>query len=289
MEDLMRKVDFPADAVEEVLRKTEELKQSGNWKRINDLAENIMAEINNGGGVHEKLQIAEGWEEELGIHKYTLDLLVLLRCWEILRDRYEEQNLPMEIFYNCLVDMRCKLQECRDVYGVNGIFVGFWYDRFFDISRFALGRLQFELAEFPFDEYTEKGKTVKKGDTVINMHIPSSGPLNPADVDDAFKQAAEFYKGQIPEGPAVFIVDSWLIDPDLVKILPEGNVKDFAQRFTVLHAGKNGRFSDGWRVFGSEWEKEAEELPRRTKLQRVIADYLQEGGRIGEGFGVFVL
>lgn len=237
----------------------------------------------------EKLQQAESWEQELGVHKYTLDLLVLLCCWEILEKRYEEQKLPMDIFYNTLNDMRCKLLECKEVYGVSGIFVGFWYDRFFDITRFALGRLQFELETYPFENsYTENGILVKKGDTVINMHIPSSGPLYSADVDDALNRASEFYKEKFPDGTVVFVVDSWLIDPDLVNLLPEGNIKNFARRFHLVHTEKNDKFMDGWRVFGSEWEKEPKELPHRTKLQKAIADYLQQGGKLGEGYGILI-
>ncbi|MBS6194175.1 MAG: DUF5596 domain-containing protein [Clostridiales bacterium] len=289
MVELMKKANFPADVVEDLAEKTEVLKKNGHWERIEGLAKEIMEELPMGDALGEKLKLAENWEEELGIHKYTLDLLLLLRCWEILEGRYEEKQLSMEIFYDTLDDMRCKLLECREIYGVNGIFVGWWYDRFFNISRFALGRLQFELEAYPYKkEYTEKGRIVRKGDTVINMHIPSSGPLLPEMVEDAFDRAAEFYKDQIPEGPVVFVVHSWMIDPDLVKILPEGNMKDFARRFTVLETSKNEKFMDGWRVFGNEWEKAPEELPRRTKLQKAIADYLQQGGKLGEGYGVII-
>lgn len=47
-------------------------------------------------------------------------------------------------------------------------------------------------------------------------------------------------------------------------------------------------FPDGWRVFGAEWKKKPEELPRKTGLQRAIADYLQQGGRLGSGYGIFI-
>lgn len=289
MKELMRMVDFPTDAVEEVLEKIAVLKQNGNWNRLEKLAEEIMENPSKPGNLVEKLQQAESMEEELEINKYTLDLLVLLRCWKILKGRYEERGLSMEIFRDSLDDMRCKLLECREIHGVNGIFVGFWYDRFFDISRFALGRLQFELVTYPFeDAYTEKGVTVKKGDTVINMHIPSSGPLHREMAEDAFDRAAEFYRKQFADGQVVFVVDSWMVDPDLVKILPEGNMKDFAQRFTVVYASKSDKFMDGWRVFGNEWEKEPKDLPRWTKLQRTIADYLRQGGKLGAGYGVMI-
>lgn len=289
MENLMRKVNFPEDAIREVLVKIDRLKDNGDWKRINELAEDIMCGSCVGKNLGEKLKLAENWEEELDIHKYMLDLLVLLRCWEILKGLYEQQNMSMDIYWNSLADMRCKLLECRDVYGVNGIFVGFWYDRFFDMTRFALGRLQFELEYYPYEKsYSEKGKTVKKGDVVINMHIPSDGPLTPEAVEAAFDRAAEFYKEQFPDGQPVFVVDSWMLDPDLIKILPEGNMKCFVQRFTIVNSKKEEKFLNGWRVFGHEWEKQPEALPRRTTLQQAIADYLRQGGRLGKGYGIFI-
>ena len=205
----------------------------------------------------------------------------------------------MEIFTNSLRDLEFKRKECQDVYGVNGIFVGFWYDRFFDISRFALGRLQFELIPYPFEkEYTEKGRTVRKGDTVINVHIPSDGPLRKEDADAAFQMAEDFYRGKLMDGktpdayiseePAAFMMESWLLDPDLMNLLPEGNLKNFVERFTLLTYEKAEQFGDGWRVFQNEWKRTPEELPRRTKLQKAIADYLQKGGKLGEGYGIFV-
>lgn len=81
---------------------------------------------------------------------------------------------------------------------------------------------------------------------------------------------------------------SWLLDKDLMNLLPEGNIKEFVNRFTVLMVGKYPTFVDGWRVFGSEWTEKYEKLPRRTKLQRAIGDYLQKGGTLGDGYGIFV-
>ncbi len=51
---------------------------------------------------------------------------------------------------------------------------------------------------------------------------------------------------------------------------------------------KGETFSDGWRVFGPEWEKDPADLPRTTRLQTAIADYLQGGGKLGAGYGIFL-
>lgn len=295
----MREAGFAQDAMDEMLLLKSRLEKGKKWSRIQDLAQKIMEILPEEEEFQKMLREAEAWEEELGIHKYTLDLLVLICCWKILGERYEERGLPMDIFRDAVRDLGCKMRECRQVYGVNGIFVGGWHDRFLNISRFTLGRLQFELVEYPFErEYTEKGRTVKKGDTVINVHIPSEGPLRKEDADASFDRAEAFYRGKldtggipgkyIPDGPAVFVMDSWMLDPDMQKLLPEGNMKAFAERFCLLDFEKKETFGDGWRIFQNEWKNDPEKLPRRTKLQRAVADYLQKGGKLGGGYGIYV-
>lgn len=73
-----------------------------------------------------------------------------------------------------------------------------------------------------------------------------------------------FSKEYFPKDYRVFGVESWLIDPDLVQILPEGNMKAYARRFHLIDTEKSDEiFPDGWRVFGAEWKKKPEECPGR--------------------------
>ena len=112
--------------------------------------------------------------------------------------------------------MKWKMLECYEIHGVYGNFVGHWYDGFFNLTRFGLGRLQFELRPFEGKEDCEvDGVQIHPGDTVINMHIPSAGPMKPELLDDAFAQAEVFFKEHFPKDYTVFGVESWLIDPDL--------------------------------------------------------------------------
>lgn len=69
---------------------------------------------------------------------------------------------------------------------------------FFEMTRFALGRLQFELMDFP-ESYEKTGHVRPEGMTkVINMHIPSCGPLKKADCEASFRQAAAFFADAFP-------------------------------------------------------------------------------------------
>lgn len=282
IEEIMRRISFPEDAVLELLAAEQCFRDNGHIETLKEFTERI-TDIEDEKALGSALQhFTEIWEKKLGIHRYTLELLALLEGWKIAWIRYKQQGVDEEIIWKSCHDLTCKLMECRSVYGVNGVFVGFWYGRFFHATRYALGRLQFELIPYPLEtSYRIGEKEIRKGDIVINIHIPSEGPLTEDAVEDALERARNFFPDQ-----EVFVMDSWLLDPDLMKILPEGNIKKFTDRFQVIHTVKNDTFQDGWRVFGSEWKKEAEALPMKTALQKNIAAYLKDGGSLGEGFGV---
>lgn len=281
---MMRQAGFP----ESVIDKMKQLEQLFMEKGKTEECKRDAEELTNPAVKEqfaEKLDaVTLKWGNELGVNRRTLELYILLKCWEIVKVRYDEQGISEEIFMRTFHDMYCKWKECLDVYGVDGIFVGFWYDGFFDLTRFALGRLQYEL--IPYEEetpYVLNGKEIKKGDLVINMHIPSEGPLTEDSIEDSLRQARDFFPGY-----DVFVMDSWLLDPDLMKCLPDGNIRKFTSRFDIVRVEKKDKFEDGWRVFGKEWEKAPEDLPARTRLQKPIAEYLKNGGKLGEGFGILV-
>ncbi len=290
MTDLMATIQLPEEGIRQLLDAREQLEKEGHWDVIVQTAEQVMTADGELSVLTKTLAETEGREETFGVNRYLLDALMLFCCWEEVKMRYEKQGLPMDVFDKSLEDMKWKMLECYEIHGVYGNFVGHWYDGFFNLTRFGLGRLQFELRPFEGKEDCEvDGVQIHPGDTVINMHIPSAGPMKPELLDDAFARAEVFFKEHFPKDYTVFGVESWLIDPDLVRILPEGNMKAYADRFHLVAAEKSEMiFPDGWRVFGAEWKKKPEELPRKTGLQRAIADYLQQGGKLGSGYGIFV-
>ena len=290
MTDLMVTIQLPEEGIRQLLDAREQLEKEGHWDVIVQTAEQVMTADGELSVLTKTLAETEGREETFGVNRYLLDALMLFCCWEEVKVRYEKQGLPMDVFDKSLEDMKWKMLECYEIHGVYGNFVGHWYDGFFNLTRFGLGRLQFELRPFEGKEDCEvDGVQIHPGDTVINMHIPSAGPMKPELLDDAFARAEVFFKEHFPKDYTVFGVESWLIDPDLVRILPEGNMKAYADRFHLVAAEKSETiFPDGWRVFGAEWKKKPEELPRKTGLQRAIADYLQQGGKLGSGYGIFV-
>lgn len=299
--DLLNKIGFSDDEISQVEAFVECLEEKQLWGDVQNLAKEVMLVHPCGTVLCKNLEKIENLEFESGIHKYSLDLLLIIECTLLLKNDYEQKSLEddkysLKIFFDTMKDITYKVQECLKVYGVLGIFVGFWYDGFFDMTRFALGRLQFELTPLWLSNpVVVNGCRLKNGMEAINMHIPSCGPLTPAEADESLATAVEFFKEKFVEKRVIFVMASWLLDENLMAILPNGNIKEFVTRFSVLNTNKSDYFDDGWRVFGNRWcfdkgvwRRHIENLPRNTRLQRVIVDYLQQGENIGYGYGVIV-
>ncbi|MFA7109843.1 MAG: hypothetical protein WC162_11935 [Sphaerochaetaceae bacterium] len=65
-----------------------------------------------------------------------------------------------------------------------------------------------------------------KGSPFLSVHIPSGEPLTPSLVDKSFSLALKIYN------PSLFVSETWLLDPELMKVLPsDSNICNFMQRF----------------------------------------------------------
>lgn len=180
----------------------------------------------------------EALSEKTEIHKYTLDLLYMIMLVPELQRLYIKRKISEEIFFDSVSDLKWKAVECKNVYGVWGIFVGWWTIGFFNLKRFALGRLQFNLRCFEKNFYFS-GIAVKKGDLYIDTHIPSSGPLKHDECIEAYNKAASFFKESFSGRPIIFACRSWLLSPNNYIILPDSpNILKFMSDYEILEVSK---------------------------------------------------
>lgn len=281
LQEYMERLTFPPEAVEALLGQMS--------VEIDVIGQRYMAE---------EIDLAQALEQARALGEgegYDRQMMLLVACLPELRRRYRAAGLPDELFWAMMMDLKYKLTECRTVKGRWGTFVGSWFDWHYKMKRFALGRLQFEKREWHRDEpYERAGVTVRKGDTVINMHIPSAGPLTEELRMDAYRRAYDFFADCRHEGKLVLTCHSWLLDPVYQTFLPErSNVVGFQKDFDICEVEKVDIFADAWRIFGAAGDRpvdqtNAAELPRETSMQRAFADFLAAGGKTGEGFGVIV-
>ena len=221
-----------------------------------------------------------------GVHPYVSDMLYYLHLAPILREKYREKGLSEEMFLGAMRDLRCKLYECREVFGIWGSFVAVWFSRFYHFSLFTLGHLEFCLTDAPFD-YEKDGLRIEKGQPCIDVHIPSSGKLVREELEDAYRQAAAFFAPRL-NGPPVFCCHSWLLFPWHLEVLPENSgIRRFAEDYDALRPAEDE--GDLWRIFGSADTNKPETLPEDTLLRRLYKARLIEGKEVGGGEGMFFL
>ncbi len=233
----------------------------------------------------EALKVMENVADKSGVHQFTVKLLFFILLSEHLEKIYEEKDLSEKIFYDSMCDLKYKLLECHGLHGIWGSMTASWFPRFFDVTRFALGRLQFELMDSWFD-YDDEDMHIKTGEHIINVHIPSRGKLLQEDCLDSYKQAYEFYKEYQKDGVLYMCCHSWLLEPALEEILDESsNIIKFKRNYRVFRTDKRGVFPDAWRVFMKE-NVAVEDYPEGNLMQRKIKEYLLKGNTIGYGLGV---
>ncbi len=233
------------------------------------------------------ISIADEVAEKLYLNTYTTEWLIYFCFLPKLRERYKEKGLSDELYRHTMLNLRYNLEEGKIIKGVKGYFAASWFNGFFDMTRFALGRLQFEIILFG-DYYKKEDRGIPLDKKVINVHIPRSGlPLSPESVDEAFMLAREFYKKEVGEDP-IFVCFSWLLYPDNEKILPpHTNIYKFMKRFEIIYSAHNKNGENLWRLFDTD-EKNPDRLPANSSVRRAYIEHLKKGGKTGAGLGIII-
>ena len=234
------------------------------------------------------ISLAQEVAQRLDMHTYTAELLVFICLSRHLKELYDKQGIDPSIFHNSMLDLKYKLDECKTVKGIVGSFVAWWFPRFFNLERVALGRLQFEVDSFGH-YYEQNGHILTPDSKAINVHIPRTlTHLTSESCDEAFKMAKEYFKGEVSE-PCPFICHSWMLYSGNKDILPEDtNVRKFMSRFDLFDYADDPNLEDLWRIFDTD-EKDPNKLPTDSRMRKAYVDHLKNGGQIGWGHGVFFL
>ena len=216
---VMEKQEYPAEAKEVIIRAEEKIL---NNEKANALYETMYRAYwlkkKNFDAFKDKVKALA---EMIGEHEHTVKLVLLINCTKPLLALYKKKGISEEIYWNTIIDLKVKMLECIENYGVPGVFVEGWFKQFYTLERFGIGRFQYELADFCEDFYYEHGIELHDSQFVLGMHIPSHlGSLDYEVRMDSYKKAYEFFKDRF-DGPMVVCCGSWLLYPDNLNILPE--------------------------------------------------------------------
>lgn len=282
----MNKINFPEEAQEFFQRLYRQILEKPEYSRHMDSIIKVFMDSQS----EKAFEQADFLAKDMNIHSYTMSMILLLLSCKPLLELYHEKNISEAIYWDTVADLTYKLNECHQVHGIWGTFVRTWFPLFYQAARFALGRMQYEYAEFQLDEYSLNGFTLKKGDKVINMHIPSSGSFSKEKRMDSYQKAYNFFKKDFSGKAVPIVCNSWLLYPGYKEILPaHSNIRSFMDDFSYIQGYTSKEFTDSWRIFGKDAGKAPADLPRNTSLKRAFAEHLEKGGTSGSGYGVLFL
>jgi hypothetical protein len=225
------------------------------------------------------------WPEfpaSLGARGRLLPAWAYLAALPAVRRWHAERGIPEAVSFATFADLGLHLGIHRRMHGTAGIDAPWWPQPHFRGALYRLGRLQFGRHRSPFGSAPppEGAGMLPPGAIALDIHIPEDGPLDAAACDDSFADAARFFPEHFPEEASrVVTCTSWLLDPRLAEHLPAtSNIVRFQRRFRLLP----GAVGDGDRdivffVF-RRYDGDPADLPRRTSLERAVAEHLEAGG-----------
>jgi hypothetical protein len=247
------------------------------WWLLERLRHRLLA----GMGGHAPMPSWPDLPERLGAAGRWFYLAVFLATVPDLRRFHAEHGVPEEVTWDTLGDVGDKVVLRRRTRGTGGLDKQDWFTIHFRGVLYALGRLQYNL-----HTVRSGGGGLTPGAPALGVHIPESGPLDPAACDASLARARGFFDGHLGVDAAVARCHSWLLDDQLAEYLPaESNILRFQRRFRLLPGGRVSDRDILEFVF-RRVDPDLDTLPRGTTLQRAVVDHLRAGRhwRLGVGW-----
>ena len=282
--DMMTRLGIPKDA-QDVFTKLSD--------KLNSLREYVHCiNIYDGSDIQSENVIKKLDEisKKISENNYSVYYVFFLECLDKMYEKYIVKNIDTSVFCETIKDLKYKFDECLSVKGVFGTFVPNWFGQFYRADRFSLGRFQYEIVDFPYDRYEKDGINIKKGDLVLNIHIPSSGPMDKKSREASYKMALDFYKKNFNFTPKAFVCSTWLFNPDHYKFLSDSsNIIGFMNDFDIIEERIDANFEYRWRIFGKFSDLPFNKLPHNTSLQKAYADWMLAGNVAKTGYGIKII
>ena len=177
-------------------------------------------------------------DESISLENYDLNeedgkknFLYFLYFCEQTQRLYREKGISEDVLMDTLADIPRWLDTWSELKGEMYLGELEWLSHHLGAKLFKLGRLQFCFAS----HYEFPGIGIKKGDTVIDTHIPADGPLSIDECAKSFDYAREFFAKFYPDYKwDVFTCHSWLLGEDLADILDDNsNIIKFQRLFVI--------------------------------------------------------
>lgn len=202
----------------------------------------------------------------------------ILRFAPLVVRWHTQRGISQEDSALILADIGRQMAIHRRVHGNFGLETWAWLTLHLTGTMFQLGRLQYHLV--PSEEH---------GGWALDIHIPEltgeQAGLAPEAVDASLALARVFFADHFPDKPVdTATCSSWMLDPYLSRVLPQGNIAAFASRFAVGHCTEAPEDAVYF-TFRQRGMEGLDRLPRKTSLQRAVLDRINDGGTWQLGHG----
>ena len=212
-----------------------------------------------------------------------INLLYFLFFCEELEKKYKKSGIPERVMLDTLGDIAIWTRVWSELMGELYLGELNWLKRHLKMKLFRLGRLQFCISPSEFDIDV---KEIKKGDKIIEIHIPEGEPLSPQECINSIDEARRFFSRFFPEYEyKLFTCHSWLLDRSLSEFLsPSSNILQFADLFRVVRRDT----SDALLGYIFKWGIRRDELgncPTRSSFAEKIKAAALDGRAFYECLG----
>ncbi|GAA3741414.1 hypothetical protein HDA32_002491 [Spinactinospora alkalitolerans] len=204
-----------------------------------------------------------------------------------LRAHHARHGVPAEVSAATLSDVGRHVAKTRVMFGRIGLEVAAWIALHYRHGLYELGRLQYETSRlgpegavtwYDPGEQARLPADLGAGSPALRLHIPQSGPLDPAAVQASLERARGFFADCFGADYPVATCTSWLLDPQLARYLPAtSNIIAFQRRFELLATPKPGD-GDVFRFVFRHPRVAPDEVPYGSRLERAVVDHLRAGG-----------
>ncbi len=289
---VMRKADFPEDAQDCFNGVLERIEKEDAFGREDTAILEKYLSGDSGITLTDALSEMYPLCEKCGENFLTMQMVFVLSCTPEMYARYRRENIDEALYWDAMADLKAKLTECRDVLHINGTFVGPWFDGWFRLERFALGRFQYDFQIHSGEAVTLPcGEVLTPGTPVAGMHIPSTGvPLTDEIRNDSYRKAYAFLSARFRTDKVFLCCESWLLYAAHYDFLPENsNILRFMNDFYLYRSYERNTFDDAWRVFSVPDNTPLEAYPENTSLRRAYKKWLVSGHKSGGGLGYILL
>lgn len=231
------------------------------------------------------------FDEQVVFENYDLNeqdgkknLLYFLYFCEKVEADYEKLGMSREYLIDTLTDIVRWTELWSEIKGE--LYLGELCFLQYHIKKelFKIGRLEYFPKACYFD-IPELG--VKKGDTILSVHIPKGEKLTKENCEKSLQLAREFYARHFPEKDyKCFVCTSWLLDLTLRELLPsDSGILSFQSVFKPIYQEKG----DAILHYVFRWDATRENIhkfPVKSSFAERVKDYVLAGKDfyIGGGF-----